>query len=119
MSKRVLQTKDILNKKFKQTFRGFDIDEVDEFLDIIMRDYDSFQKDIAYLQAENERLLAKVDELSRQALASKSIRPAATQTGVTNFDILKRLTNLENRVFGEKLEEPEDLDKTRIMNSLD
>ena len=53
---RHLSTKDILNKQFKRSFRGFDIEEVDAFLDQIIRDYDTFQKEISYLQSENERL---------------------------------------------------------------
>ena len=67
MARISLSTKDILQKQFKRSFRGFDIEEVDAFLDLIIRDYDTFQKEISFLQAENERLLTKVDELSRQA----------------------------------------------------
>lgn len=71
MARISLSTKDILQKQFKRSFRGFDIEEVDAFLDLIIRDYDTFQKEISFLQAENERLLTKVDELSRQATVSK------------------------------------------------
>ena len=62
MARISLSTKDILQKQFKRSFRGFDIEEVDAFLDLIIRDYDTFQKEISFLQAENERLLTKVDE---------------------------------------------------------
>ena len=61
MARISLSTKDILQKQFKRSFRGFDIEEVDAFLDLIIRDYDTFQKEISFLQAENERLLTKVD----------------------------------------------------------
>ena len=74
MARISLSTKDILQKQFKRSFRGFDIEEVDAFLDLIIRDYDTFQKEISFLQAENERLLTKVDELSRQATVSKTNR---------------------------------------------
>ena len=57
MARISLSTKDILQKQFKRSFRGFDIEEVDAFLDLIIRDYDTFQKEISFLQAENERLL--------------------------------------------------------------
>ena len=60
MARISLSTKDILQKQFKRSFRGFDIEEVDAFLDLIIRDYDTFQKEISFLQAENERLLTKV-----------------------------------------------------------
>ncbi|MGY3725486.1 DivIVA domain-containing protein [Granulicatella balaenopterae] len=104
MLKTSLNTKDILQKQFKHSFRGFNIEEVDQFLDIVIRDYDAFQKEITFLQAENERLVAKVDELSRQAKVSKTTRTTGIPTtGVTNFDILKRLSNLEKHVFDSKL----------------
>ncbi|MBF1211606.1 MAG: cell division regulator GpsB [Granulicatella sp.] len=106
MARISLSTKDILQKQFKRSFRGFDIEEVDAFLDLIIRDYDTFQKEISFLQAENERLLTKVDELSRQATVSKVNRSSnVSSSGVTNFDILKRLSNLEKHVFDSKLEE--------------
>ena len=106
MARISLSTKDILQKQFKRSFRGFDIEEVDAFLDLIIRDYDTFQKEISFLQAENERLLTKVDELSRQATVSKVNRSSnVSSSGVTNFDIFKRLSNLEKHVFDSKLEE--------------
>lgn len=106
MARISLSTKDILQKQFKRSFRGFDIEEVDAFLDLIIRDYDTFQKEISFLQAENERLLTKVDELSRQATVSKVNHTSnVSSSGVTNFDILKRLSNLEKHVFDSKLEE--------------
>lgn len=120
----VLKTKDILNKQFKRSFRGFDIDEVDAFLDQIMRDYDTFQKEISFLQSENERLLNKIDELSKQASIAKPTRTTSIPSaGVTNFDILKRLSNLEKHVFDSKLEEdgndePDDFYKTRVITPI-
>ena len=51
MARISLSTKDILQKQFKRSFRGFDIEEVDAFLDLIIRDYDTFQKEISFLQA--------------------------------------------------------------------
>ena len=117
MARISLSTKDILQKQFKRSFRGFDIEEVDAFLDLIIRDYDTFQKEISFLQAENERLLTKVDELSRQATVSKTNRSSnVSSSGVTNFDILKRLSNLEKHVFDSKLEEDNyDFYKTRVI----
>ena len=110
MARISLSTKDILQKQFKRSFRGFDIEEVDAFLDLIIRDYDTFQKEISFLQAENERLLTKVDELSRQATVSKANRSSnVSSSGVTNFDILKRLNRLEKEVFGKQILDNPDL----------
>ncbi|MGP6139706.1 MULTISPECIES: cell division regulator GpsB [unclassified Jeotgalibaca] len=106
MADKNLTTKDILQKEFKNSMRGYNVSEVDEFLDLIIRDYESYQKDIAYLQSENERLLGRVDDLTKQATVGSRVQSSgAPTTGVTNFDILKRLSNLEKHVFGSKLEE--------------
>lgn len=105
MSERLLTTKDILQKDFKNSFRGYNVSEVDEYLDTVIRDYDSFQKEIAFLQNENERLRARVEELSRKQSQAEPQRSASPQMGVTNFDILKRLSNLEKHVFDAKLKE--------------
>ncbi len=82
---------------------------MDEFLDNIIKDYENYNKEILALQEENDRLNAKVDQLSKnQAVASRVQQEAPKSQTVTNFDILKRLSNLEKEVFGKKLDrEPE------------
>lgn len=104
MANRELTPKNILEKDFKTSMRGYNPTEVDEFLDIVIRDYESFSNEMTNLRAENDRLMNKVDELTKQ---SQSQSPASSQGGstVTNFDILKRLSNLERHVFGSKLNE--------------
>jgi DivIVA domain-containing protein len=89
-----LTPKDILEKEFKVSIRGYNQDEVDQFLDIIIKDYETFQQEIEHLQQENARLKRQVEELQK--------RPSA-QAGTTNYDILQRLSNLEKHVFGNKL----------------
>ena len=93
-----LTSKDILEKEFKKSVKGYNIDQVDQFLDQIMEDYDNFERVINELRAENERLK---DELSG------STKKTASQptTSNMNYDILKRLANLEKAVFGDKLRE--------------
>lgn len=107
MADKNLTTKDILQKEFKSAMRGYNVAEVDEYLDMIIRDYESYQKDLSYLQSENERLMSRVDELTKQAVLAKPSQSnvASVGSGVTNFDILKRLSNLEKHVFGSKLDE--------------
>ncbi len=108
MAEKNLTAKDILQKEFTKSFRGYHSAEVDEYLDSIIRDYDSYQKDISALKNENERLISKVDELTKQLALSKKNSPVAPGSGVTNFDILKRLSNLEKHVFGSKIESTDD-----------
>ena len=93
-----LTAKDILEKEFKTGMRGYKPEDVDKFLDFVIKDYETFHQEIEELQQENMRLKKQVEDASK--------RPTAPQTaGTTNFDILKRLSNLEKHVFGSKLYE--------------
>ncbi len=87
-------TSDILEKQFKTTMRGYSQEEVDAFLDEIIKDYEQFDKRIQELERENRDLRTQVEDTPRSAPAPKTS---------TNFDILKRLSNLEKHVFGAKL----------------
>ncbi|RHW39280.1 cell division regulator GpsB [Lysinibacillus yapensis] len=93
-----LNSKIILEKEFKKSMKGYSVDQVDQFLDQIMEDYDNFEKIVEELRAENNRLR---EELENNAARRAPVAPQAT--GNTNFDILKRLSNLEKHVFGAKL----------------
>ena len=90
-----LTAKDILEKEFKTAMRGYKPEDVDKYLDLIIKDYEMMQQEIEELQQDNLRLKKQLDEASR--------RPSTQAAGTTNFDILKRLSNLEKHVFGDKL----------------
>ncbi len=92
-----LTAKDILEKEFKTAMRGYKPEEVDQFLDLVIKDYETLHQEIEELQQENMRLKRQVDESSKRPQAP------TTTAGTTNFDILKRLSNLEKHVFGSKL----------------
>ncbi|MEC1521443.1 cell division regulator GpsB [Neobacillus niacini] len=91
-----LTAKDILEKEFKTGVRGYKQEDVDKYLDLIIKDYEVFQQEIEDLQQENLRLRKQLEETSRR-------QPVTQPAGTTNFDILKRLSNLEKHVFGNKL----------------
>jgi len=93
-----LRSKDILEKEFKSGLRGYNQDDVDLFLDDIIQDYETFEKIVATLRAENKRLKEELEDTPKRQVAAPS-------SGTTNFDILKRLSNLEKHVFGSKLYE--------------
>ncbi|WP_217585469.1 cell division regulator GpsB [Lentibacillus saliphilus] len=84
---------DILEKDFKTGLRGYNQEEVDEFLDVVIQDYEAFQQEIDRLRQENDRL-------------KKQSTPSRTQTTTpnhqVNYDVLKRLSNLEKAVFGKR-----------------
>ncbi|CAM5181764.1 DivIVA domain-containing protein OS=Ureibacillus acetophenoni OX=614649 GN=SAMN05877842_103287 PE=4 SV=1 [Ureibacillus acetophenoni] len=93
-----LNSKIILEKEFKKVMKGYSVDQVDQFLDQIMEDYDTFEKILSELRAENTRLREELQNTTRRSQPTPSV-------GNTNFDILKRLSNLEKHVFGSKLYE--------------
>ncbi len=84
-----LSVQTIVEKEFKTSMRGYNQDEVDKFLDIVIKDYEMFQQYATELQKENERLKKQ---------ANTSVRPQA-QTTAPNVDVLQRLSNLEKTVF--------------------
>lgn len=96
-----LTAKDILEKEFKTGMRGYRPEDVDQFLDLVIRDYETFHVEIEELRQENLKLRKKVEDSSNRP--STPYQQAAP--GTTNFDILKRLSNLEKHVFGSKLYE--------------
>lgn len=94
-----LSTNDILEKEFKKSMRGYNEEEVDEFLDIIIQDYEALNQEIERLRQENERF----KKSSEQQPATRK----QTTGAQVNYDVLKRLSNLEKAVFGQKLNEKE------------
>ncbi|MFD1928177.1 cell division regulator GpsB [Sporosarcina siberiensis] len=94
-----LDTKTILEKEFKTGLRGYNQEEVDLFLDDVIHDYQTHKNKISELQNENMKL--------KEELAEAKKRPSAGSAGTTNFDLLKRISNLERHVFGSKLYDQE------------
>ena len=94
-----LTAQEIVEKEFKKSMKGYNVDDVDTFLNDIIEDYEFFEKQLQEIREENERL--------KQELAGVQSRRPVTQpqTSTTNFDILQRLSNLEKHVFGSKLSE--------------
>ena len=102
-----LTSKDILSKEFKIDTRGYRPQEVDKFLDLIMKDYTEYQNiikklavEIKNLESENQSLQAEVRDLKSKL----EIAASNSSKGVTNLDIIKRISELEKIVYGESEE---------------
>ncbi|MBF0818814.1 cell division regulator GpsB [Streptococcus acidominimus] len=99
-------TKDIFEQDFKIGFRGYEQDEVNDFLDEIMKDYDAYEAIIKELKGEIARLKAQMANTPRVAVSgledSDTLRTERTSSA-TNFDILRRLNRLEKEVFGKHI----------------
>lgn len=100
-------TKDIFEQDFKIGFRGYDQDEVNDFLDDIMKDYDAYEAIIKELKGEIARLKAQVANTPRptNVAVSDDMETLRTEraSSATNFDILRRLNRLEKEVFGKQI----------------
>lgn len=106
MASIIFTTKDIYEQDFKIGFRGYDQDEVNDFLDNIMKDYDAYEAIIKELKGEIARLKAQVANAPRTAAkAADESDTLRTERGTsaTNFDILRRLNRLEKEVFGKQI----------------
>ena len=107
-NKIALAPQDILEKEFKIDTRGYRLKEVDQFLDTIIGDYEQFFNIINNLEKEKADLLQENMNLKqelRSAKADASISRNGNDTGVTNLDIMRRLSRLEKIVYGQENEE--------------
>ncbi|GIO22657.1 cell division regulator GpsB [Oceanobacillus sp. J11TS1] len=96
-----LSGKKILEKDFKTGIRGYSQEEVDEFLDIIIQDYDNFKQEI-------DRLNEEIENLKKNRPAEAPRARSTQQSSQVNYDVLKRLSNLEKAVFGKRYADSEE-----------
>ena len=60
----MITPKDIHDKEFKRSLRGYDMDDVDQFLDMIIKDLEMLYKENASLREECDKKTKKVDQYS-------------------------------------------------------
>ncbi|AND79826.1 cell division regulator GpsB [Streptococcus pantholopis] len=111
MASIIFSPKDIFEQEFRTSMRGYDRKEVDEFLDDVIKDYETYIEQIQELREENEKLKqaaarAKTEKKAPSPAPAK-VAAVPEQTRVaqsaTNFDILKRISRLEKEVFGKQI----------------
>ena len=97
-----LTTQDILDKDFKVDARGYRPQEVDKFLDMVMRDYTEFMNIIKKLEKENRILTSDYNNLKNEYRKLRDNIDSARESsnGTNNLDLLRRLSNLEKTVYG-------------------
>ena len=101
-SKISLTMQDILEKEFKIDTRGYRMQEVDQFLDIIIRDYNEYNNMIKKLKADNLDLANENASLKQELRSLKSSIDTAKggEKEVTNVDLLRRISQLEKIILG-------------------
>lgn len=103
----VLTVQDILEKDFKIDTRGYRPQEVDRFLDTIIKDYEEMTKIINELESDKDELQEENLRLKKELRNLRSKLELATEndsqgaTGV-NADLLRRLSNLEKIIYGKE-----------------
>jgi len=102
-NKVTLTPQDILEKEFKIDTRGYRLKEVDQFLDIVIGDYEQFLSLLKESEREKEELLEEIMSLKqeiRNLKMSIEIAKSGDSREVTNVDVMKRLSQLEKIVYG-------------------
>ena len=99
-----LTIQDILEKDFKIDARGYRLQEVDKFLDVIIRDYNEYNNIIKALEKERIALTQENHELKQEIRNLKSSIEAAKygEKEITNVDLLRRISQLEKIILGKE-----------------
>lgn len=97
-----LTMQDILEKEFKIDARGYRPQEVDKFLDIIIKDYNEYNNIIRNLKKEKRALALENQNLKNEARNLRSSIEAARigEKEITNVDLLRRISQLEKIILG-------------------
>lgn len=99
----LLTCKDILEKEFKIDTRGYRPQEVDKFLDVIIRDYEEFLNIIKEVENDKKELIEdniKLKQEIRNLRTKLDVLKDGSANNVSNADLLRRLSNLEKLIYG-------------------
>lgn len=99
-----LTMQDILDKEFKIDARGYRLQEVDKFLDVIIKDYNEYNNIIKSLEKEKRELAQENTVLKNEVRNLKSSIEAARigEKEITNVDLLRRISQLEKIILGKE-----------------
>lgn len=102
----VLTSRDILEKEFKIDTRGYRPQEVDRFLDVIIKDYEEMNSIIRDLERDKKDLVEENIRLKQEARNLRTKLDVATEgngsEGSSNADVLRRLSNLEKYIYSKE-----------------
>ena len=101
----ILTPKDILEKEFKIDTRGYRPQEVDKFLDTIINDYEEMFSLLRTNEREKKDLIDENMRLKQEIRSLRTKLEVVRDSGpneINNADLLRRLSNLEKIIYGEK-----------------
>ena len=100
----VLSPEEIYEKEFKVDARGYRPQEVDNFLDLIIKDYSEFiklirgyERELQSLNDENTKLKAQIRKLQTELEAAEN--SSSSSNTINNVDLLRRISQLEKIVY--------------------
>jgi len=96
-------------QEFGREVRGYSKAEVDEFLDDVIKDYETYAALVKSLRQEIADLKEELSHKPQVAPTQPDSIEVTASTSMTNFDILKRLNRLEKEVFGKQILDNQDL----------
>ena len=109
MASIIFSAKDIFEQEFGREVRGYSKVEVDEFLDDVIKDYETYAALVKSLRQEIAELKEELSRKPESAPVQAEPLEMTATTSMTNFDILKRLNHLEKEVFGKQILDNSDL----------
>lgn len=99
-----LSSSEILEKEFKIDARGYRLQEVDKFLDIVIHDYNEYNSIIKELAIQNNEMAQENEKLRNEIRNLKSNLDALkyAEKEVTNVDLIRRVSQLEKIILGKE-----------------
>ena len=112
LKKLTLSSEEIVNKDFSLQYKGYVPQEVDAFLDEVVKNYEIIEEIRDYyetqnkaLQKTNSVLRSKIDELETKLEMEKSKSNSIEKVDSTsNLDLIKKIAKLESELFQTKKE---------------
>ena len=102
----ILTSRDILEKEFKIDTRGYRSQEVDKFLDIVIKDYEEMNSIIQDLEKEKSKLIKDNISLKQEIRNLKNkidvLVESEGSSNVSNADVLRRISKLEKIIYGKE-----------------
>lgn len=96
----------LLNWDFKIDARGYRPQEVDKVLDTVINDYYAFNKKIKELEVQIGDMSSEILDLKYKLRTAKANMDIVknSEKEVTNVDLLRRISQLEKIIYGDKTE---------------
>lgn len=96
----------VLNKDFEVEYKGYKVEEIDSFLDIVAEDYKSFETQLIEKDQTIKQLQDKVNSLmdeNQQIVATAKFTEQQLEElgrkGLTNSAVIQRINELEKATY--------------------